>query len=77
MTEEPTKLFISTVVQPFGVGTDAELPSVMFPGTYEIDIVLSGDNVEPIQQTWLIRFGPDWLDDEAKMIANIDIEPVT
>lgn len=68
-----TKLTISTAVQPFGVGTEAESPSVLSPGTYDIEVVLSGDNVEPIHETWRIRFGPQWSDDEFEMLEKISI----
>jgi hypothetical protein len=71
--EDRTRLFVSTAMQPFGVGTEAELPSVLHPGEYDIDVVLSGDNVKPIQQTWRIRFGPEWSDDEATMLGRVSI----
>lgn len=71
---DPTKLFISTLVQPLAVGTEAEYPSVLAPGEYDIEVILSGDNVTPIRRTWRIKFGPEWSDDEAQMLAGIAIE---
>jgi hypothetical protein len=72
----PTKLFVSTKVQPAGVGNALELPSVLEPGTYEIEVVLSGDNVSPIRQTWRIRCPREWFDDESRMITAAAVTPI-
>ena len=66
---DPTKIFVATKVQPGGVGDGSELPSVLDPGTYEIEVVLSGDNVKPSRRSWRITCPSSWSDDETTMIG--------
>jgi hypothetical protein len=70
------RLVVSTKVQPAGVGTFGELPSVLDPGTYEIEVVLSGDNVKPISKAWRITCPATWSNNESTMIAAAAVTPV-
>jgi hypothetical protein len=66
---------LNTIVQPNQVGKGG-YPNLLFPGTYEIELILSGDNVETISGRWRIAFGSEWTDDQATMLQRVQITPV-
>lgn len=68
-----THLLLSTMVQPFGVGTSVEWPNLFGPGTYEIELILSADNATPIRETWIIGFDGAWSSDESTMLSRLSV----
>jgi len=46
------------------------------PGRYEIELQLSGDNTDTIRKQWRLGFGSDWSDDEARLLAGLELEEI-
>jgi len=68
-----SNLTLSTAVQPFGVGSQGKPASVLDPGTWEIETVLTADNVRPVRARWQVRFSADWSDDECVMLSMVTV----
>lgn len=70
-----TVFLLSTAVQPNRVAAGA-IPNLLPAGSYEIELLLTGDNVPHQRKRWRLAFEENWSDDEAAMLARIKIEPL-
>jgi hypothetical protein len=66
-------LLLDTIVQPNPVANGV-VPNVIYPGKYEFEVVVSGENVLPQTKLWRLEFGDTWSDDENIMLENYKIE---
>lgn len=64
---------LDTMVQPNPVA-GGEIPNVLSPGRYEIELRLTGDNVRTVAERWIIVFEAAWSDDAQTMIDRLHIE---
>lgn len=72
--QRPVFVF-DTIVQPNPVAR-GEMPNVIEPGEYEVEVRLSGDNTRTMTRKWILRFDDTWSDDEDPMLRDhISIEP--
>jgi hypothetical protein len=76
--DSQTTIFVfDTIVMPNPVGSGAgEFPNVLKAGIYEVDLILTGDNVHVERGRWRIEFPPEWSEDEDEMLERIRIERV-
>jgi hypothetical protein len=61
------QFLIDTIVQPNAV-SGGKIPNLLHYGVYKFDILFTGDNVKPINKTWIIDFSPSWTNDEDEML---------
>ena len=69
-----SNLTLSTAVQPFGVGSHGKPASVLEHGAWEIETVLTADNVKPVHSSWHVGFSADWSDDESVMLSKVTVQ---
>jgi hypothetical protein len=65
---------VETLLKPNPSGAGKAHPNILVPGKYKFELLMSGDNVHPLNKAWTLEF-EKWHDDEAKMIDSITIEP--
>jgi len=65
----------NTIVQPNPV-SGGKIPNVIESGEYELETIVSGENVTPEIVHWQIKFEEDWSDNEDRMLKNISIKRV-
>jgi hypothetical protein len=72
-----TNFIIDTIVQPNQVA-NGRMPNVLTPGDYQLECVLSGENIKPQIKRWFISFSPNWSNTESIMLKkNIKINELT
>jgi len=69
LNDDKTILKLDTMVQPNPVAS-GELPNALEPGKYEIELLLSGDNVVPLKKKWKLEFDENWTENEEEMLSN-------
>jgi hypothetical protein len=61
-----------TIVQPNPVAGGV-IPNLLSPGVYRFELVLGGDNTNRVTTRWTLEFPADWSDDEATMLAGVQL----
>jgi hypothetical protein len=69
-----TVFVFDTIVQPNAVAGGI-IPNALLPGEYRFELVLGGDNTNRVTKRWLLKFGPDWSDDEETMLSRVSVTP--
>jgi len=70
-----TVFVMSTIAQPNPVAGGA-IPHVLEAGDYGLHLVVTGDNIEPLQRRFRLRFPSQWSDDEAAMLASVTLTEI-
>lgn len=63
---------LDTIVQPNPV-SGGKWPNILEPGKYLLELLMSGDNVKPKIEKWIIEFTDYWSDNEEDMLRRISI----
>ena len=66
-SQNGTFLKLDTISQPNQV-SGGEFPNIFKAGKYEFELVLTGENVEPKTQHWILEFDGVWVEDEKEML---------
>ena len=66
---ERTLFQFTTIINPNKIGGKNILPNVFVPGEYKIEMVLTGDNVEPVKKNFYLKFDGKWSEEESVLMA--------
>lgn len=67
-----SRFWLDTIVQPNAVA-GSDVPNMLDPGEYEIELRLIGDNVKPLTTRCRVSFEAEWSDDESMMLGRIEL----
>lgn len=67
---------IDTIVQPNPVSSGMS-PNILQPGIYRLEVLFTGENVQPITKKWKVSFNASWYQSEQRMLEIIEILDVS